>query len=99
MGGLERPGLSPEKPAVRRLPMRRILSIALIWLWALPVLRPQTTSHEEEAVRNSYAKLSYVCELAAISPVAFDRQLKGQDQPRRSDLDLLVALTTPHLHH
>jgi hypothetical protein len=74
------------------------LAVIVLAAFALQLARAQTMSHEEELVRNSYAKLSFAGELTAISPAAFNIQGNGQDGPRRSDTVLLaedVARTTP----
>jgi hypothetical protein len=42
-------------------------------------------SHEEEVVRNAYAKLTFMCELVFIDGAAFDVNGNGTDGPRRSD--------------
>lgn len=62
------------------------------------VLHAQSMSHEEEVVRNSYAKLSFMCELEPVEKAAFDRNGNGTDGPKRSDqvaLKAAIAEATP----
>src|SRR5271170_3612988 len=47
-------------------------------------------SHEEEVVRNAYAKLTFMCELVFVNDAALDIKGNGTDGSRRSD--------TPALH-
>jgi len=78
--------------------MKRLLAGLVVFCTSLSILHAQTMSREEEILRNSYAKLSFMCELSAISPAAFDIKGNGEDGPRRSNLVLLdkdVARTTP----
>lgn len=49
----------------------------------------QNMSHEEEFVRNSYAKLSFMCELVPVTGAAFDINGNGTDGPRRTDFAAL----------
>lgn len=52
-------------------------------------------SHEEEVVRNAYAKLSFMCELVFVRDAAFDINGNGTDGPRRSDTGALhTAIAT-----
>jgi hypothetical protein len=72
--------------------MKRAFSYVLAVLCvALPALntKAQSMSHEEEAVRNAYAKLSFMCELVPVTKAAFDRNGNGTDGPRRTDLAAL----------
>ncbi len=45
--------------------------------------------HEEEVVRNAYAKLSFMCELVVVNDAALDINGNGSDGPRRSDIPAL----------
>jgi hypothetical protein len=74
--------------------MKRIFSCALVVLSLrfLSFANSQTMSHEEEVVRNAYAKLSMMCELVPLYDAAFDTNPHtGGDGPRRSDLTALDA--------
>jgi hypothetical protein len=78
--------------------MKRVLSYVLVVCLAPPSLFAQAMSHEEEVVRNAYAKLSFMCELVPVDAAAFDIKGDGTDGPGRSDLIALqgkVAEATP----
>jgi hypothetical protein len=49
----------------------------------------QAMSLEEEVVRNTYAKLSFMCKFVLLPDAAFGRNSNGSDGPPRSDLTAL----------
>jgi hypothetical protein len=79
--------------------MKRAFSLLLAVSCLAPqVLQAQNMSHEEEVVRNAYAKLSFMCELVPVNKAAFDRNGNGTDGPKRSDqvaLQTAIAEATP----
>ncbi|HZD47953.1 MAG TPA: hypothetical protein VE178_04340 [Silvibacterium sp.] len=74
--------------------MRRIFSIALVCLGALPVLQAQTMSHEEELVRNAYAKFTFLCALDTVANVA-EKQEIGKSSPDPNYLNDRLDATVP----
>jgi len=81
--------------------MKRVFSFVLVVLcFTLLTLgaSAQTMSHEEEVVRNAYAKLSFMCELDSVDKAAFDINGNGTDGPKRSDqVALQAAIADPLL--
>lgn len=79
--------------------MKRAFSLLLaVSCLAPPALHAQTMSHEEEVVRNEYAKFSFMCELLPVNKAAFDINGNGTDGPKRSDqvaLKRAIAEATP----
>lgn len=75
------------------------VSLTVLLLAAFVNSSAQNMSHEEEVVRNAYAKLSFMCELVPVYEAGFDRDPHtGGDGPRRSDLAALhmaIATATP----
>jgi hypothetical protein len=73
--------------------------VAVICLTCITLnLNAQTMSHEEEAVRNAYAKLVFMCELVPVGKAAFDLKGDGTDGPGRTDLNALqnhITQATP----
>jgi len=78
--------------------MNRIFAVLIVCCLAPAFLLAQNISHEEEVVRNAYAKLSFMCELVPVNEAAFDRNGNGSDGPKRSDqvaLQTAIAKATP----
>jgi hypothetical protein len=81
---------------------RPTAGLAVLFLLAITLQQPvraQSMSHEEEVVRNAYAKLSFMCELVPLTKAAFDTNPHtGGDGPRRYDqaaLDTAIVATCP----
>jgi hypothetical protein len=53
----------------------------------------QSMSHEEEVVRNAYAKVSFMCELVPVTHAAFDN--KGKGKTDLAALDTAIAQDCP----
>jgi hypothetical protein len=74
--------------------MRRRIAVMVVMLSSLYYTSNSSAqmSHEEEVVRNAYAKLSFMCELVFVDAAALDINGNGTDGPRRSNVDALHTL-------
>jgi hypothetical protein len=71
-------GASLSTPVAGEAMKRAVSYILAVLCVAIPVLntRAQSMSHEEEMVRNAYAKLTFMCELVPVTHAAFDHKGK-----------------------
>ena len=78
--------------------MNRIFAVLMACCClAPPLLQAQTMSHEEEVVRNAYAKFSFMCGLPPVGNAAFLSH-SGPNDPHGTDvvaMDAAIAKATP----